>query len=236
MEKSTQIKGITKADYPILYAALEKNMIAYNINKIKVKIINRHGVNAFAVSFFGDSIRVTKKVLEIMNEDEIEAILAHEFSHLFNRDSFVSFTILMLFSLPLFIIFYILSKTTLKNITPGESILIFIFTIISFFILLYGTKVVNWITIRQEIRSDREAVLKTKNPEALMSALLKIYVEPFTRNKRPGFFEKIRDSFEYLSLYFYGYTHPVSKERFEYLELAKKMLTAQKTLNNYEIK
>lgn len=69
-----------------------------------------------------------------------------------------------------------------------------------------------------------------------MNALLKIYIEPFERSEKPSYLEKLKHSFEYISMYFYGHTHPVSKERLEYLELAKKMLTTQKTLNNFDVK
>ena len=47
------------------------------------------------------------------------------------------------------------------------------------------------------------------------------------RDKRPGYLEKISYTFEYLSWYFYGFTHPGSKERLEYLEIAKKMIENQ---------
>ncbi len=221
MEKAPQIKGIKESEYPILYAMIKKNMIAYNMTKIRVKIL-RYGFNAGALSFFGDYLIVTKKLIETMDEEEIEAIVAHEFSHIFNRDIFVRRTIILLFSLPLLYAFYsiIHYRTNSINISAAQGIILFISLIIS----IYGIKVANSLSIPQEVRSDREAVLRTQNPEAMINALFKFYSEPFTRNKRPSYFEKIIESFEYLFFYFYGFTHPGSKERIEYLELAKKML------------
>lgn len=232
MDKNLQIKGIKESEYPTLYAALVKNMVAYNITKIKVRILPR-GLNAAAFSFFGDNLMVTKKLLETMNEEEIEAVVAHEFSHIFNRDSIARLSILLIFSIPLILFSNYSAKANLNSISPGQGILILIFLIISMFSLSYGIKIMNWMSVLQEIRSDREAVLRTKNPEAMMNALLKIYIEPFTRNKRQGHVEKILESFEYLFLYFFGFTHPVSKERLEYLELAKKMVRTQKVLSNF---
>jgi heat shock protein HtpX len=224
MEKPLQIKGIVESEYPVLYAAVEKNMITYNIRKVRIKIL-KHGLSAAVISFFGDNLIVTKKLIEIMNEDEIEAIVAHEFSHIYNRDHIVKLTVAFLFGLPLLYICITICITINRgNISFWQGI----FFLIAFFISMYGIKVVNWITIFQEVRSDREAILKTSKPDAMMTALLKLYSEPFTRSKRPCYFEKISESFDYLSRYFYGFTHPGLKERIEYLELAKKMLETQK--------
>lgn len=228
LESSIQIKGIVKSEYPILYRALEKNMVAYNIKRINVKIVEKREVNAFAISLFRDSIEITKRALEKLKEDEIEAIVAHEFSHLFNRDSILMLTILLIFSLPLLVYTYI-NRNSINNITPAQSIIFFIYIVI----FQYGFKVLNWVSVFQEIRSDREAVLKTKNPKALVNALLKIYIEPFENSEKPSYLDKIKHSFEYIKTYFYGQTHPVSKERLEYLDLAKKMLKTQKTLSDY---
>lgn len=221
MEKTIQINGIKKSEYPILYAAVEKNMNAYNINKVRVKILP-HGMNAAAISFFGDNLIITKKLIEIMNGDEIEAIVAHEFSHIYNRDSIARLTIIMFFGVPLL---YIYSTINPNNVSPGQAI----FLLIALFIFMYGLKVMSWVSVLQEVRSDREAIMKTSKPDAMLTALLKFYSEPFTRNKRPGFFEKILESFGYLFWYFIGFTHPGSKKRIEYLELAKKMSEMQKT-------
>jgi hypothetical protein len=53
MEKAFQIKGITRSEYPLMYAVLERNMKAYNITKIKV-IMLEHGFQAGTRSFLGN--------------------------------------------------------------------------------------------------------------------------------------------------------------------------------------
>jgi heat shock protein HtpX len=226
MAEIIQIKGIVKSEHPVLYAAIEKNMIAYSIKKVRVKIL-QHGMNAAAISFLGDYLIVTNKLIEIMNDDEIEAIIAHEFSHIYNRDHIVKLTILFLFALPFL---YIYSRIHLGSVSLGLGIAL----LIAFFIFMYGLKVMNWISVLQEVRSDREAILKTSKPEAMITALLRLYSAPFTIKERPNYFEKILESFGYLFWYFYGFTHPGSKERIEYLEFAKKMLVLQKGSFNQE--
>lgn len=193
MNKDLKIKGIKESEYPILYASLEKNMIAYNIMKIKVKII-KHGMNAFAFSLFGNYLMVTEKLIKTMNEEEIEAIVAHEFSHIYNRDSIERLIILLIFSIPLIVLSFFLIGAR-QSITPSVGVFILIFLIVSMYIFNHGIKIVNWVSVQQEIRSDREAVLKIKNPDALINALIKMYIEPFTGSKRPSYFEIIRETF-----------------------------------------
>jgi hypothetical protein len=109
MEKSFQIKGITISEYPVLYAVLERNMKAYNITKIKV-IMLEHGFQAGTRSFLGNHLQISKKLLEILSEEELQAIIAHEFSHILNRDFYIRMYITVLFSIPIigFIITFII--------------------------------------------------------------------------------------------------------------------------------
>jgi hypothetical protein len=100
MEKSFQIKGITKFEYPVMYAVLERNMKAYNVTKIKV-IILEHGFQAGTRTFLGNHLQISKKLLEMLSEDELQAIVAHEFSHIFNRDFYIWMYITVLFSIPI---------------------------------------------------------------------------------------------------------------------------------------
>jgi Zn-dependent protease with chaperone function len=229
MDKDLQIKGIKESEYPTLYAVLKKNMAAYNVTKVKVKII-KHGRNAFAFSLFRNYLMVTEKLLKTMNEEEIEAIIAYEFNHISNRDSIERLIILLIFSIPL-IGFIIFLFNVRDSISPSLGILILIFLIISIFIFDRGIKIVNRVSVQQIIWSDKTAILKTKNPDALINALIKIYIEPFIRSKPPSHFEKIRETLEYFKMYFLGGTYSVSIKRLEYLELVKKMLESQQSQN-----
>jgi heat shock protein HtpX len=228
MEKSFQIKGITRFEYPVLYAVLERNIKAYNITKISIEILE-HGFQASSRSFLGNHLQISKKLLEILAEDELEAIIAHEFSHIFNRDFYIQTYISTLFSIPSIGIGMIFLIAGIKHFSDFRfSVLILILFIVSIYILNIGIKIRNWASVHHEIRSDREALLKTKNPEALKNALFKMEIESFTINRPPRYFEIAYTGNNYILEYFHGYTHPILKERLEYLELAERMLKAQK--------
>jgi heat shock protein HtpX len=223
MDKPIVIKGIKKDNYPILYECTENVMKAYDMSTISVKVKEK-GFNAYASSSIirGDRIAVTKDLLKVMNKDELEAIIAHEFSHLFNRDVTLQAIIKLLFLSPLFILWlgYVVFHPT--NVIVQA--FIFLFMLLAYLIPIFGNKIINWITIDLEIRSDIDAVLKTKKPKALRSAFYKLEYHSLDYKTRPGVYKKFRQSLNYIKTYFMGYTHPPTKERIEYLEYATDIL------------
>jgi len=49
---------------------------------------NENGINAFAAGYTPDdaAVAVTRGMLEVMTRDELQGIIAHEFSHILNGD------------------------------------------------------------------------------------------------------------------------------------------------------
>ncbi len=199
-------------------------MKAYNITRIRVKILE-HGINASVALLPRYQLSISKKLLQILNEEELETIVAHEFSHIFNRDLHIQMSIRFLFLFPLLVTLILYLITIIKYPSDfGRIAFVVICFIISFYILNIGIKITKRVSVRHEIRSDWEALLKTKNPEALKNALFKMWIEQFSTNRPPYYSEIIPMSMDYIMDYFHGYTHPDLKERLEYLELAERML------------
>lgn len=217
MEKSIQIKGFEKSEYPELHAALVKNMAAYNMNKSRVFVSTRM---KSVVSFwlFGDFIIISDKVLKKMNEKEIESIIAHEFSHLYNRDSVLALTVYIIFILAYFLVSLLLFYFYIKVSNNITSFLVIPFVLFFPFIYFY-IKTIFKIGIKQEYRSDIEAVLKTKNPDAMINALLKIHYDLFTVSNRPNYFAVMFKSISYLLIILFGESHPSLKDRIAYIKL-----------------
>ena len=215
-----RIRGINQSEFPILHKIILKLLNDFNLEKIRV-IIWPWGLNAFAISLFGDFLIITKGTLEKMNEFELEAIIAHEFSHLFNRDSQIHSIVYIIFILPILYLYLTLNP---KNLSEIDAILI----IVALLIFIYGFKVRNWISIKIETQADMEAVLKTEKPRELQNALIKLYSGSVNNGTRPNIFNNILDSFRLLIGYFFGFTHPHIKERIEYLEFAQILVDFQK--------
>jgi len=208
---------LDRKKYPELFNIIQDLMKSYSLDRVKV-LIWPFGFNAFAISFYGDTLIVTKELLEEMNYNEMKAIIAHEFSHLYHRDSVLVLALVLIFLAPfLFVITFFIPKNQIISLPSAIAFFI------SLFILIYGFKIINWIKIDQELGSDREAVLHVNSYKDLQNALFKMYNYIDRKKRRPTRVGAIFTGFDYISEYFFGTTHPRLKERIEHIEFAGKI-------------
>jgi Zn-dependent protease with chaperone function len=199
------------------YIHLLKMMILYGIENVNVSIRAKFQ-NVVTFTLFKNYLIIGKPILESLDEAEMEGVISHEFSHIYNRDSLSALLISILFTAP-FIFFWV--TTDPKNISITSAFLI----ILSLFFWIYGFKVRNWVILENEIAADREAVFKTKNSGALQNALIKMTLRSVYSNKRPGVISTIVECSLLVLSYFFGFTHPHLKERIEYLDFANRLIT-----------
>ncbi len=84
----TGARGITQAENPKLYRMLENLCISRGLPMPKLAIMQSDALNAFA-SGVNDSqftVTVTTGLLDQLNDQEVEAVLAHELTHIRNGD------------------------------------------------------------------------------------------------------------------------------------------------------
>jgi len=83
---------ITEAEAPELYAIVRRLTLQARIPMPRVYLIPMDTPNAFATGRNPDhaAIAVTSGILRILNQDELEGVLAHELAHVKNRDVLVS--------------------------------------------------------------------------------------------------------------------------------------------------
>lgn len=201
MKNIILIKGITESEYPVLHPAVKKYMDRFNIEKVEIKII-KTDLTANATSYFKNKLDFSENLIKMMNGNEIEAIVAHELSHIKNRDSIKKSPIFLFLILLAFILMYAFYLFIVE-----EAILLLLILFFSIIIVLI---VFHWVLIRQELSADRESAIKTGKPDSMKTALVKMYSERFPRR-----------NFKYCC---YLFTHPSLKRRIECLELLKKTL------------
>jgi heat shock protein HtpX len=82
----------TQTEAPILYGVVESLAAKAKIPMPKVYIIPKESPNAFATGRDEDhaAVAVTMGILRILNKDELEGVIAHELSHIKNRDILIS--------------------------------------------------------------------------------------------------------------------------------------------------
>jgi heat shock protein HtpX len=88
----TGAKLIQREDNPELFNVIEEVVIAGGLPMPKVAIVVDSAPNAFATGRDPDHalIAFTTRILEIMDRDELQGVIAHEMSHVANRDTLVS--------------------------------------------------------------------------------------------------------------------------------------------------
>ena len=88
----TGAKLITREDAPELFNVIEEVVIASGLPMPKVAIVEDSAPNAFATGRNPEHalIAFTTRILEVMDRDELQGIIAHEMSHVANRDTLVS--------------------------------------------------------------------------------------------------------------------------------------------------
>jgi len=168
VEATMKVRYIQKKDMPRLYDMVEKLSMEANIPMPKVGIAAMEVPNAFA---FGRSTRdgrvcVTKGLLSILNDEELEAVLGHEISHLKHKDMVV---ITMLSVIPL--LSYLVFWNFLWARRRDESSII---ALVAFLVYLISNLIVLYVSRIREYYADYGSAMLTKKPHALASALYRI--------------------------------------------------------------
>jgi heat shock protein HtpX len=96
---SSGAKVVTTDQYPELHNLVERIVARNSLPKPKIAIINTRMPNAFATGKGPKSsvVAVTTGLMDILNTEELEGVIAHELTHIRNRDVLV-LTLASLFS------------------------------------------------------------------------------------------------------------------------------------------
>ncbi len=89
IRRATGAKSVSRQEAPKLYNALENLCVSRGIVMPRLEIVETPALNAYAAGLRdGDYvIAVTRGLLESLDDKEIEAVLAHELTHIRNRDT-----------------------------------------------------------------------------------------------------------------------------------------------------
>src|SRR5213082_668444 len=89
---SSGAKPVTREQLPRLYAVMERLAAKANLPVPKLYVVPEPAPNAFATGRNPRhaSVAVTQGLLELMSDDELEGVIAHELSHVRNYDILIS--------------------------------------------------------------------------------------------------------------------------------------------------
>ena len=88
----TGARVIQREDNPALFNLIEEVVVASGLPMPKVAIVEDSAPNAFATGRNPDHAHIafTTRILEVMDRDELQGVIAHEMAHVANRDTLVS--------------------------------------------------------------------------------------------------------------------------------------------------
>jgi heat shock protein HtpX len=180
---SSGAKVVTTDQFPELHSLVERIVARNNLPKPKIAVINTRMPNAFATGKGPRSsvVAVTTGLMDVLNTEELEGVIAHELTHIRNRDVLV-LTLASLFSTVAWYLmqfgFYggLYSGGTgyggnRNNNSAGAMIIVIAVALL--------TWVVSFLIIRaisryREFAADRGSAQMTGKPIELANALMKI--------------------------------------------------------------
>ncbi len=89
ISRATGARGVARTEAPRLYNVLENLCISRGLPMPALQIIDTPALNAYASGLREGSyvVAVTRGLLDTLSDDELEAVLAHELTHIRNRDT-----------------------------------------------------------------------------------------------------------------------------------------------------
>ena len=218
---------IQKADNPRLYRIVENLSITTGTPMPKVYIVNDPAPNAFATGRDPHHavVAATTGILELLDDRELEGVMAHELGHVRNYDIRVSMIVFGLvvavgFISDIFLRFSFFGGRNNNNNSGGGNPVILVIGLVALILAPIVAAVVQAAISRQrEYLADATGALTTRDPEGLADALEKLgqYGRPMIKQNttmahmwiadpnKPGLIDKLFS------------THPPIAERVERL-------------------
>jgi heat shock protein HtpX len=183
---STGAKSLERKENKRVYNLLENICISQGMKMPKLNIINDDSLNAFASGINDKSyaISLSSGIINKLDDDELEGVLAHELTHIRNRD-----VRLLIISIIFVGIFSFIAEMAFRGIRfsggrksdkdgKGSGAIILIVIAITAVAYLISILLRFGISRKREYLADAGAAEITKKPYALASALRKISGDP----------------------------------------------------------
>ncbi|MDR2962636.1 MAG: M48 family metallopeptidase [Bacteroidales bacterium] len=225
---ATQAQPLTRKDNMRIYNLTENLCMSVGMPMPKINIIEDSALNAFA-SGLNDktyTVTLTRGIINTLNDEELEGVIAHELSHIRNRD-----VRLLIISIVFVGIFAMIAQIGFRMALfsgggrrdrNGNSNIIILVIVMVVAIVGYFVSVLMRFAIsrKREYLADASAAEMTKNPHALASALRKISGNPTLQNEVPDsvsqlFIDHPEQKSALASLFA---THPPITKRIQILE------------------
>ena len=221
-------REIAKKDNPRLYNIVENLSITIGLPMPKVYVIDDPAPNAFATGRDPQHavVAATTGLMDIMNDKELTAVMAHEMSHVKNYDirvSMIVFGLVCVIGLISDIAMRMMFYGNRKRENEGSPVAYILIVITAIFAPIVAAMAQMAVSREREYLADASAVNITRYPEGMIDALKKLqsHSRPMKNQNtasasmyinnplRKGFFDNMFS------------THPPLEKRIERLEHGK---------------
>ncbi len=225
----TGAREITKKDNPRFYNIVENLSITTGLPMPKVYIIDDQAPNAFATGRDPkhSSVAATTGLINIMDDKELTAVMAHEMSHVKNYDirvSMIVFGLVCVIGLISDLAFRMMFYGDRRRDNEGSPVAYVLLIVVAVLAPVFASIAQMAVSRQREFLADASAVNITRYPEGMISALKKLqsHSQPMKSQNiateamyindplRKGFFNNLFSS------------HPPIEKRIERLEHGKK--------------
>lgn len=242
IRKATGAKPLERKENMRVYNMVENLAMSRGLKTPRINIIEDDSLNAFASGLSENNYTITlsRGIIKKLNDRELQAVIAHELTHIINKD-----VRLLVISIIFVGIFAFFAEGLMRSFTRtsgrrgfrastsssssgdkkgggGAIILIIVVILVSYLLSLF---IRFSISRKREYMADAGAVELTKDPEALASSLKKISKDPWIEAvKRDDvaqmFIEHPKEKKSSIVSFFSNLfaTHPPIEKRIEVLE------------------
>jgi len=186
IDMATKSKSLSKSEEPRAYKLLENLCISRGITTPRLKIIETDVMNAFASGIRDKNytITLTRGLMDSLDDEELEAVIAHELSHIKNKD--VRLLIIAVIFVGIISFFgegmvrgmfrTNISRSARSRRSGGDNAAVLVIIAIAIIVIAYGLAMLIRFSLsrKREYLADAGSVELTKNPDAMIRALQKI--------------------------------------------------------------
>jgi heat shock protein HtpX len=173
---STRAQVVTREQFPELHDLVERIVARNNLPKPRIAVVNTRIPNAFATGKTPKSsiVAVTTGLMDELDTEELEGVIAHELAHIKNRDVLV-LTLASLFSTVAWYLMHMSmysgGYSSRNRDGAGAMVIMMLVAIITWIVSFL---IIRAISRYREFVADRDGAMMTGKPTKLANALLKI--------------------------------------------------------------
>jgi heat shock protein HtpX len=167
---------VTPQEAPQLHAMIDRLCVQADLPKPKVAVANTSMPNAFALGRSPKSATVcaTTGIMELLSPAELEGVMAHELTHVANRDVMVMTLASFFATIAAYIVQFGFIFGGGASSDDDDSPSFMVLLLVSVVVYIVSFVLMQALSRYREFAADRGAALITGRPSALASALVKI--------------------------------------------------------------